>query len=85
MEQTMYVITQVTDVAGLLAVSSIHPNVSDHLDEIYEDSGLSKLIFFVQLENTEHRALAKQLGFKQEGRLKNATPTGDLLIFGQYR
>jgi len=84
-EKTIYVITQVTDVAGLLAASSIHTNVSEHIDEIYEDSGLSKLIFFVQAENTDYRTVAKKLGFKQEGRLKKATPDGDLIIFGQYR
>jgi hypothetical protein len=33
----------------------------------------------------ELRGMTKKLGFKQEGRLKNASLAGDLLVLGQYR
>lgn len=82
---TGIIITPVTQIAGLLAVSQISTDLEAQLDEAWTDSGLTKLIFFVDADNEDYRRLAKALGFKQEGRLKNATPTGDLLIFGQYR
>lgn len=81
---TVYVITALNPVAGLLETSLIHTS-SEELDFLYEDTGIQKLITAIPEEAVDHKAAARKLGFKQEGRLKRATPTGDLLMFGQYR
>jgi hypothetical protein len=84
-DETVYVITAINEVMGLLGATNIPANAKEHLALIWDDCGASKLIIFLPEEHTEHRAAARKLGFKQEGRLKKATPTGDLIIFGQYR
>jgi hypothetical protein len=84
-EETVYVITAINEVTGLLGATNIPEDAKEHLDFIWKDSGVTKLIIFLGEEMEEQRAAARKLGFKQEGRLKKATPTGDLIIFGQYR
>ena len=84
-DETVYVITAINEIMGLLGATNIPEDAKEHLDIIWDDSGVSKLIIFINEEHAEHRAAARKLGFKQEGRLKKATPTGDLIIFGQYR
>ena len=82
---TVYIITPITPVAGVLSCSGIPEDPKKDLAEIWEDSGVSKLVLFVPAEQQEYINAARSVGFKQEGRLKKATLEGDLLIFGQYR
>lgn len=84
-DDTIYVVTMINEVAGLLAATNLHEDASQHVMEIWEDTGLQKLIIFCPDHQTEYKAAIKSAGFKQEGRLKRATPDGDLLVFGQYR
>lgn len=84
-EETIYIISAINEITGLLGATNIPEDAKEHLDYIWKDSGVQKLIIFIGEEHEEHRLAARKLGFKQEGRLKKATVTGDLLIFGQYR
>lgn len=84
-DATVYLVTAINPVAGILGASNLPENAKEDLDYIWEDSGATKLILFIPAEATDFIATARKLGFKQEGRLKKATPEGDLLVFGQYR
>ena len=84
-DDTVYAITPLTGIAGVLVVSQIPANPKKDLDYIFADSGASKLILFVPAGAEDEKKVARSAGFKQEGRLKKAAPDGDLLVFGQYR
>lgn len=85
-EGVIYLITPISECAGFLVVTGVpvdHPR--EDLDEIFAEPGLTKLILFIDAGNDYFVKLARALGFKQEGRLKKASPAGDYLVFGQYR
>lgn len=82
---TVYVITPINAVAGILGVTGVSPTVKQDLAYIWEDCGVLKLILFVPAGQVEPIKAARAAGFKQEGRLKKAVEEGDLLVFGQYR
>ena len=84
-DDTVYAITAINPAAGILGISQLPFNAKADIDYIFEDSGVQKLILFIPDEATNEKKIARNVGFKQEGRLKRATPTGDLLVFGQYR
>lgn len=84
---TIYVVTPISDCAAFLGVSGVpvgDPN--EDLTFIYESvDWLTKLVLFVEENQKDLIKLTRSLGFKQEGRLKKASSTGDYLVFGQYR
>lgn len=83
---TIWGVTQLNEVMWMIGVVQT-PSLDEAkevLDYIWEDTGATKFIALVP-EEDDIRKLAKKLGFKQEGRLKKASPTGDLLVLGQYR
>jgi len=82
---TVYAITAINTVAGILGTSQIPVNPQKDLDFIWEDSGVQKLIVFVPADAEEHKTAIRAAGFTQECRLKKSTEEGDLLLFGQYR
>lgn len=82
---TVYLITPITPIAGVLGVTGMPEDPRGDLKYIWEDSGIVKLILFCPADQPEYVKACRSVGFKQEGRLKNATPEGDLLVFGQYR
>jgi hypothetical protein len=82
---TVYLITPITPIAGVLGFTGEATNLPADLKHIWEDSLVSKLVLFVPAEQEEYIKIVRQAGFKQEGRLKKATIEGDLLVFGQYR
>lgn len=84
-DDTVYLITAINEAAGILAINQLPLNAKADIDHIFQDSGIQKLILFLPEEATSEKKIARNVGFKQEGRLKRATPTGDLLVFGQYR
>lgn len=83
---TVWGATRLNDVMWMLGV--IQPPSFEEAEEvlqfIWNDTAAGKFVSFLP-EDSEIRSLAKKLGFKQEGRLKKASPTGDLLVLGQYR
>ncbi len=85
-EGVIYLVTPISDCACILGVTGVPvADPQSDLEEIFSEPGLTKLVIFVEEGNEHFVTLARQLGFKQEGRLKRATTRGDLLVFGQYR
>ena len=85
-EGTVYAVTPISDIAGFLAATALPlEDPKADLDFIFADTGLTKLVIFIEEHNVPFIKLARRLGFKQEGRLKKACSTGDFLVFGQYR
>ncbi len=85
-EGMVYAVTPISDVAGFLGTSGIPMgDIKGDLDFIFQNLELTKLIMFVEEHQADVIKLVRKVGFKQEGRLKKATSTGDLLVFGQYR
>jgi hypothetical protein len=77
-------VTPISDRAGFLGVTGMPlENPRQDLNFIFQD--FTKLVVFIEEHNVDFIALARRLGFKQEGRLKQACSTGDFLVFGQYR
>lgn len=84
-DDTIYMITPITPIAGILGVTGVPESPKKDLRYIWKDSGVTKLILFIGDNEKDYISAARSAGFKQEGRLKKATPDGDLLVFGQYR
>lgn len=83
---TVWGATRLNDVMWMLGVIQT-PSVEEATEVlafIWDDTGATKFVSFLP-DVAELKALAKKLGFKQEGRLKKASLTGDLLVLGQYR
>jgi hypothetical protein len=83
---TVWGATKLNEVMWMLGVIQ-NPSLEEAremLDYIWEDTGATKFIAFLPADK-ELRGMTKKLGFKQEGRLKNASLAGDLLVLGQYR
>ena len=82
----MWGATQLNEIMWMLGVIQT-PSLEEAkevLEYIWDDTGALKLLAFLPLD-TEIEPLARKLGFKQEGRLKNAALTGDLIVLGQFR
>jgi hypothetical protein len=85
-EGVIYLVSPISDCAGILGVTGVPvSDPKEDLDEIFQEEGLTKLVLFVEEHNDHFIKMARSLGFKQEGRLKNACSTGDYLVFGQFR
>ena len=80
-----YLLNIINPQAAILALDGLDASIDTDLEHIWEDRPVNKLIVFIPEEQKPMAKLARNLGFKQEGRLKKATPEGDLLVFGQYR
>ena len=83
---TVWGATRLNEVMWMLGVIQT-PSIEEAkevLEYIWNDTKATKFVSFLP-DGAELKALAKKLGFKQEGRLKKASPTGDLIVLGQYR
>lgn len=83
----IYALIPISPVAALIGFTDIPDSKKAKADfeEMFETSGFSKFILVIDEVDKYYVQAVRKLGFKQEGRLKKATPHGDLLVFGQYR
>jgi len=77
------------DVAWQVQAQTDHFPTKAELREVvevmWEETPAKKLFAFIPAASADIIAVLKSIGFKQEGRMKNACESGDLIIVGRLR
>ncbi len=83
----LWIATAINSVAWQLAIDHefSKQEAQDVLKVIWKKTGAKKLFALVPLAAENILKIAKQVGFKQEGRMKGACEIGDMIIIGRLR